>query len=201
VYKGFAPLFIDGDISADFALMPSDIVFIPSGESKKVYVIGAVASPRSIIFRKGLTVLDAVYESGGFLESAEKNAVLLMDDTGNSSELDMGRVLNGEGLEANRTLKPGDYLVVRDYGDRKIYVSGAVVKATTLVFKPGMKLLDAIYSAGGFNQYANPSNVILIRGDGTRRKINLESVVEGDSIEGNIGLLPGDNVIVLESIF
>ncbi|MDX1667757.1 MAG: SLBB domain-containing protein, partial [Saprospiraceae bacterium] len=59
------------------ALEPEDIIFIPSSELSKIYVLGAVAEPKFIFFRDGMKVLDAILEAGGFSEYAKENSVIV----------------------------------------------------------------------------------------------------------------------------
>lgn len=81
----------------------------------RVRVTGAVRTPRSMPFRQGMTVLDAVLEAGGLNEFAAPNrAKLYRKMNGKTEMLDvaLGDILNKGGLETNVTLAPGDVITV-----------------------------------------------------------------------------------------
>ena len=81
----------------------------------RVRVTGAVRTPRSLPFRQGMTVLDAVLEAGGLNDFAAANrAKLYRKMNGKTEVLDvaLGDILNKGGLETNVMLAPGDVVTV-----------------------------------------------------------------------------------------
>jgi polysaccharide export outer membrane protein len=64
-----------------------------------------------------------------------------------------------------------------------------------------MKVLDVILQAGGFGEYAKQSSIIIIRKDGKKLDVNIEDLLKGKDLTQNIDVLPGDYVIVRESMF
>lgn len=83
----------------------------------RVRVTGAVRTPRSIAFRQGITVLDAVLEAGGVNEFAAPNRAKLYRKVkgGNTTEvydIELGDILNKGRLETNYPLYPGDVVTV-----------------------------------------------------------------------------------------
>jgi|LGOV01.1.fsa_nt_gb polysaccharide export outer membrane protein len=118
-------LFIDGNIKADIDLMPDDILFFPSNELNKVYVVGAVNTPQAIMYRDGLRILDVILESGGFTKFAKASAVSILrkkfDEQGNELSDDRVRIklnlddlMNDGELEHNISLQRGDYVLVKE---------------------------------------------------------------------------------------
>lgn len=118
-------LFINGNMSADVDLMSDDILFFPSNELNKVYVVGAVNTPQAIKYRDGLRILDVILESGGFTKFAKAKAVLILrkkfDEQGNELsddrvriKLNLADLMNDGELEHNITLQRGDYVLVRE---------------------------------------------------------------------------------------
>ena len=77
-FNDFYDLFVNSNIDKDFELQPEDILYLPSNEQNKVYVVGAVIEPKALIYREGLRVLDAVFECGGFSKYAKQSAVLII---------------------------------------------------------------------------------------------------------------------------
>ncbi|PLX40438.1 MAG: sugar ABC transporter substrate-binding protein [Deltaproteobacteria bacterium] len=201
VYRNFFKLYVEGDIAEDFPLRADDIVFIPGVEKRKIYVLGAVAKNDVVYHKKGMTALDAILMSGGFAASANREVIILVRKDGKRIELPIGEIMRGESVNMNIPLERGDYVIVQSYEDEKISVSGAVNAPTTLVYSHNMKILDAIYAAGGFSAFANREKVILLRTGAEKRVLNLEEVMDGESVDANILLTPGDHIIVKESLF
>lgn len=81
----------------------------------RIRVTGAVRTPKSIAYRQGMTVLDAVLEAGGVNEFAAPNRTrLYRRDKGKPEILDveLGDILNKGKLETNAFLIPGDVITV-----------------------------------------------------------------------------------------
>jgi polysaccharide export outer membrane protein len=110
----FYRLFVKGDMTQDVTLEPEDIVFLPTQELNKVYVTGAVKEPKYIFFREGMTVLDAILESGGFSEYAKKNDVLVLRKDNEKIELRIKDLMFGKDGAQNISLLPGDQVVVKE---------------------------------------------------------------------------------------
>jgi polysaccharide export outer membrane protein len=56
-------------------------------------------------------------------------------------------------------------------------------------------VLEALAMAGGFREYANKKNVLILRGP-KRYKFNYSRVVKGKDMTQNILLKSGDHIIV-----
>jgi polysaccharide biosynthesis/export protein len=81
----------------------------------RVRVTGAVRTPRSLPFRQGMTVLDAVLEAGGVNDFASPNGSKLyrkVKDTTEVYDVELGDILNKGRLESNYTLRPGDVVTI-----------------------------------------------------------------------------------------
>lgn len=86
----------------------------------RVRVTGAVRTPRSMNYRQGMTVLDAVLEAGGVNEFASPNRAKLYR-TAQSAKGEpktdvhgvyLGEILNEGKLDTNYVLLPGDVITV-----------------------------------------------------------------------------------------
>jgi len=98
---------------------PSVVVIVAELRShefiSRVRVTGAVRASRSLPFRQGMTVLDAVLEAGGLNEFASPNRAKLYRKTKETTEVydvQLGDILNKGRLESNFTLRPGDVVTV-----------------------------------------------------------------------------------------
>jgi polysaccharide export outer membrane protein len=81
----------------------------------RVRVTGAVRTPRSMPHRQGMTVLDAVLDSGGVNDFASPNRTKVYRRTKEKTEvfdIELGNILNKGRLETNLLLKPGDVVTV-----------------------------------------------------------------------------------------
>jgi polysaccharide export outer membrane protein len=81
----------------------------------RVRVTGAVRTPRSMPYRQGMTILDAVLEAGGVNDFASPNRTKLYRKTKTKTEIvdiDLGDILTKGKLESNMDLKPGDVVTV-----------------------------------------------------------------------------------------
>ena len=81
----------------------------------RVRVTGAVRTPRSMPYRPGMTVLDAVLEAGGVNDFASPNRTKLyrrLKDKTEVLEIELGDILNKGRLETNLNVRPGDVITV-----------------------------------------------------------------------------------------
>lgn len=81
----------------------------------RVRVTGAVRAPRSMPFRQGMTVLDAVLEAGGVNDFAAPNRSKLYRKSKDKAEvidIDLGNILYKGKLGTNERLIPGDVITV-----------------------------------------------------------------------------------------
>ncbi|WP_432821237.1 polysaccharide biosynthesis/export family protein [Trichloromonas sp.] len=113
----FHDLFDNGNLAADIDLKAEDILFLPTNELNKVYVVGAVNTPQYIIYRDGLRILDAILESGGFTKFAKESAVLILRKSGDdrqSIKINMDQLMKEGKWNQNLELKRGDYVIVKE---------------------------------------------------------------------------------------
>lgn len=81
----------------------------------RVRVTGAVRTPRSMPYRPGMTVLDAVLEAGGTNDFAAPNRTKLYRKTKTKTDvldIDLADILTKGKLESNFELKPGDVVTI-----------------------------------------------------------------------------------------
>jgi len=112
----FFKLIVKGDISQDIQLKPNDIIFIPDSFEKRIMVVGAVKNPGIIQYREGLTIVDAILNTGGFTEFAKQNDVLIVRKEGKAMkniEARMKDVIKDGDISKDILLKPGDFIIVK----------------------------------------------------------------------------------------
>ena len=95
--------------------------------------------------------------------------------------------------------EPDATVIVREVRSRKVYVLGQVARPNQVPLNTDMNVLQVLTSVGGFLEYADKSNIVVIRvenGRERRFKFNYNDVVKGKNVQQNILLQPGDTVVV-----
>lgn len=113
----FYKLFVNGDTAEDMVIESNDAIFIPQLLDRNIYVLGAVNSSKSIEYREGMTVMEAILEAGGFTKFADQNDVVIRRKDGNKDillEVKAKNLIREGDLTQNVLLKAGDYIVVRE---------------------------------------------------------------------------------------
>lgn len=88
---------------------------------------------------------------------------------------------------------------VSTINSRRIYVTGEVTRPGAFPLLPGMTVLQALTSGGGFTQFAKIKSAYVLRiKDGKQLKLpfNYKAVVAGKKPEDNIVLESGDTIVV-----
>lgn len=117
IYQNFYPLYVEADLTKDLLIESNDLIYIPSGELNKIYVMGAVNSPKYIFHRKTMRILDAILEAGGFTKFAKENSVLILRRQSNQIKEIQVKVkdLMKEGdFSQNILLEQGDFVIVKE---------------------------------------------------------------------------------------
>lgn len=111
----FEKLIEEGDVTQNVELLPDDVIYIPDNYARRITVIGEVASPGTVVFKDGITVLDAVLMSGGITEDADLNDTKIVREKPDREEIIRIRlkdIIKKGKLESNIKLEPGDKVVV-----------------------------------------------------------------------------------------
>ena len=102
--------------AAKFVRDPGATVIVKEIHSRKVYVIGEVAKPGSFPLGSEMTVLQAIGEAGGFLESAKKgDVVIVRNENGKERryKFNYNDFVKGKNIQQNIRLLPGDTILIR----------------------------------------------------------------------------------------
>jgi len=117
VIKGLRELYEEGDVSRNQELKAGDVIVIPVLKDRFVYVSGAVNSPKTLPYREGMTVLDALMEAGGFTKFASKNDTKIVRRSGDKEEIVKvkgKRLMEGGDSSQNLPLRRGDMVIVEE---------------------------------------------------------------------------------------
>jgi polysaccharide export outer membrane protein len=78
---------------------------------------------------------------------------------------------------------------------KKYYINGMVNRPGSFFLTSPITIFDALNAAGGFQSFANLSNIVIIRGT-KRIKFNYKDYLKGKNTNENIFLESGDTVYV-----
>jgi len=116
---GLKPSQLDDVLTQKYGLelkKPVITIIVKSFEGQRIYVGGEVNLQREIKLPAGMTVLQAVFEAGGFKETASpENAVLIRQGANREPvpiQIDLKSAMYGHGDGANLALKPNDIVYI-----------------------------------------------------------------------------------------
>ena len=95
--------------------------------------------------------------------------------------------------------EPRVTIIVTQINSRRFYVLGEVGRPGAFPLLPNMTVLQALSTAGGFREFANPSKIYVLRnenGKATKYPFNYKQVIAGKRVEQDIQLKPGDTIVV-----
>ena len=109
-----------------------------------------------------------------------------------------GNIADDIQIEAN------DAIFIPAHDDRSIYVMGGVNSPKAIYYRDGISVIEAILEAGGFTKFANQNDITIIRKENNKEikiPVKVEKLLEKADFSQNVKVLPGDFVVVAESIF
>jgi polysaccharide export outer membrane protein len=95
--------------------------------------------------------------------------------------------------------EPQVTVIVAAINSQRVFVVGEVLRAGAFPLIPGMTVLQAISSAGGFTTFADVKKIHVMRmadGKHVNLPFNYREVLKGDNPDQNIKLQPGDTVVI-----
>ncbi len=103
-----------------------------------------------------------------------------------------------EGLKKFVT-DPQVTVIVTEIRSQRIFILGEVTRPGSYSLLPGMTVLQALSSAGGFTLFANTKNIHVLRNENrshAKYPFNYKEVIGGKAPEQNIALMSGDTIVV-----
>ena len=88
--------------------------------------------------------------------------------------------------------------------DQQVRVLGEAQQPIALPFQAGMTVLDVMVAVGGLTEFAAGNKAVLIRGSGAERnsyRLRLDDLLRKGNISANVPVLPGDVILIPESVF
>ncbi|MDT8318319.1 MAG: polysaccharide biosynthesis/export family protein [bacterium] len=199
---------VEARLLADYLKNPQVSILIKEYRSRKIYVLGGVASPGMYELTKTITLLEAISRAGGLSNNAARHAVISRSKKGNKSgaieeplKIDLKRLLDEGDTSLNVNIHDGD--VVQIPNANSYFVFGEVKSPGLYSIDKDLTILQAVTRAGGFTKIAAPSRTKVIRGkDGAEETINVDisDIIKGDK-EKDIYIKADDIVVIPESFF
>lgn len=203
--------------TALFAGCASSSVSTPKSVQTKIInqdvtsALRQVRSSQSYVLQPGDLVEIQVYMED------DMNRVLRLSGNGNVTFPLVGNVkLSGLTLEqaeerlASRLTSyiknPQVSMLVKEYGNKTVYVLGQVSKPAAIQLPPekALTVLEAVTSVGGFTDIANTSKVRVLRMENGKQKtidVDVTQITKQGNKSMDIPLQPGDVVFVPQSMF
>jgi len=184
-------------LAKDFLQNPQVSVFIKEFTSQRVTVQGFVKRAGIYDFQGQATLLQAISMGGGLDEKANENAVKVVRAV-NSLESET-MIYNLAAIRLNKAknpvLKGGDTVVVEEM--LPVTVEGAVTRPGVFYMRGEPTLMQAVSSAGGFNELASVDDVKIISMQEDKKvtmKYDVSQIRDGKIADPKIQ--PGDIVVI-----
>ena len=90
-------------------------------------------------------------------------------------------------------------VIVKESRSQVVYAIGKLTRPGPIALAPGMTVMQALSAAGGFAEWADQKNILIVRRDGgkeTQLRFNYKEFTSGEKLEQNILLKPGDTLVV-----
>jgi polysaccharide export outer membrane protein len=90
-------------------------------------------------------------------------------------------------------------VIVKESHSQVIYTIGKVTRPGPYPLAPGMTVMQALSAAGGFAEWADTKNILIVRKQGGKEMqlhFNYKEFTSGEKLEQNIMLMPGDTLVV-----
>jgi polysaccharide export outer membrane protein len=90
-------------------------------------------------------------------------------------------------------------VIVTTINSQRVYLLGEVSRPGAFPMIPGMTVLQAISSGGGFTQFARTKSIYVLRNEGGKQvkyPFNYKEVINGKKPEQDIALKAGDTIVV-----
>lgn len=90
-------------------------------------------------------------------------------------------------------------VIVTQINSQRVYILGEAARPGAYPLLPGMTVLQALSSAGGFTMFANMKKIYVLRQEGGKQEkfpFNYKDVIAGKHVEQNIPLKAGDQIVV-----
>jgi len=179
-------------------------ILLTEARGQMATIVGAVNEPGRVEVSGGMRLADLVAHAGGPVGSDESETAFSGGDLGTARLVRNGQALpvsvnlalTGD-LRHNIRIRPGDVLHVPLALQQLVTVIGQVESPSVMMYRPGVRITQAIAVAGGITRDGDQGDIRVIRGDAEHPRIyqaGISDIVDGRSPD--VVLAPGDIVYV-----
>ena len=185
-----------------FYVDPNVLFGVEQYTSNRITVLGRVQNPGLLSFDHPPTLLEVLAKAGS-LPVIDKQATLTRCAIFRGRDkviwVDLKRLLNGGQVHLNLRMRPGDLVYIPDSADTMVYVLGAVHRPGAYRLTPDMSVMDALATAGGPNEDAQPRDIGVYRpARQAVERIALQNLMDARQ-RVNFALEEGDVIFVPKS--
>lgn len=212
----------EGDLSQNLLLSTDDTIVIPEIVAsanpqevleRRIYLLGKVQKPGVYTIRQEVPILHAIFLAGGLVEPAADLSGVFVIRGKERISADLRRLIQKGDVSQNVMIRHEDTIVVPEGGDvqNAVFIMGEVTKPGSYPRVESLTLMKLVTLAGGFTKFAAPGRITLIRENGVRGdngakqkirlRVNANAIQSDPQANPDVGLEPGDVVIVPQTLF
>jgi len=205
IAAGITPRELQGIITKDLEHLvknPIVTVIVQVINNNKVYIFGGGVDPGVFPLNGRTTLLQLLCLIKGANNADLQRAYVLRQGERIKEDF-YGLFIKGK-TEEDTLLEANDVIFIPAFKDRNIYIMGAVNNPTAIVYREGLKIMEAILAAGGFTEFADKNDTLIFRKDGEKEisiSVKLKDLIKDGDLKQNVILNPGDYIVVEEGIF
>jgi polysaccharide export outer membrane protein len=181
-----------------YLIDPIVFVSVKEFKSQRVIALGETTTGMYTLKRK-TTLVQFLGEIGGPTENADVARIKLIKKDGEILIYDLNELISNPIKREEALVSEGDTVYVPPLELQRVSVLGQVNNPKMIIIKGKLTLVEAITQAGGFNENAVKSSVIVLRGelgDLKGYRVNTNRIFNKGDVGLNITLEPGDIVYV-----
>jgi polysaccharide export outer membrane protein len=100
----------EGDQRDNLIVEANDTIIVPDLQESRVQVVGQVEKPGSVVWRKGMTLVQAISDAGSFKRFAKKDKIKVVRRNGDSLIVNFDEIMSGK--VPDLVLEPRDIIYV-----------------------------------------------------------------------------------------
>lgn len=188
-----------GGVLKAFVKNPIVTVRVTTITNNRIYVAGDGIPSRVVHLPSRMTLFNFLCSLPD-LENGDLHRAYLLRDR-QRLDINFHALLIGGDFSQDIPLKADDIIMIPSRELSKIYVLGAVAEPRFIFYRDGLKVLDAILEAGGFNEFARENSITIHRRNGEKISVRGRDLFRGRDLSQNVFLEPGDYVTIAEGMF
>jgi len=172
-----------------------------AAETSPEYIIGPLDKLEVFVWRAPELSTNVTVRPDGRISTP------LVEDMGATGKTPTQLSKDLEGVLRKYVKTPQVTVIVSDFTstfDQQVRVLGEAQQPTALPYQSGLTVLDVMVAVGGLTEFAAGNKAVLIRGKGENResyRLKLDDLLRKGNITANAPVLPGDVILIPESVF